>query len=130
MKSLQQGKSKKYPDKHYETRKAAFREAKRDNGIPVSQQPIDVIRPNDKDKWDEYGLDRSKNRALYRFVVFLLGLFGFSEEREIHIREDSDYSYGAVDGRGDQREHFNSGEVQEDNTRLRRHHYFNRRRRK
>ena len=130
MKSSKRSKQKKYPDKHYETRRAAFRAAKRDNGIPVSQQPDEVIKPNDKDKWDEYELDGSKNTALYRFVVFLLGLLGFAEEKEIHIREDKDYSYGAVDGKGNQDEHFNSGEIQSDDTRLRRHHYYKRRRKK
>ena len=124
MRSPKKQKQKRYPDKHHDSRRAAFRAAKRDNGITVSQQPVEVIRPNDKDKWNEYGLDKSKNRALYRFVVFLLGLLGFSEEKEIHIREDSDYSYGAVDGRGDQSKHFNSGEIQEEDIKLRRHHYF------
>lgn len=130
MRSLKKRKQKKYPDKHHDSRRAAFRAAKRDNGIPVSQQPVEVIRPNDEDKWNEYGLDKSKNRALYRFVVLLLGWLGFSEEKEVHIREDSDYSYGAVDRRGDQSEHFNSGEIQEEDTKLRRHHYFKRRKKK
>jgi len=95
-----------------------------DNGIPVSQHPEEVVRPND-DNWGEYTLNRKKNRALYRFIIHLLNFFtGFSDRKEIHIREDTDCSYGAVGGLGDQDEHFNSGEVKEERAKLRRHHYF------
>lgn len=124
MKSSKKKKDKGYEDKYHETRRAAFRAAKRDNRVPVSQQPEEVVRQNDE-KWDEYGLNREKNRALYRFVMYLLNLLtGSSDRKEIHIREDTDYSYGAVGGLGDQDEHFNSGEVNEEREKLRRHHYF------
>lgn len=126
MKFKKRRKEKPYKDKYYETRRAAFRGAKRDNGIPVSREPNEVISPNDKN-WQEYNLDKTRNRRLYRFVIYLLNLItGFSEEKEIHIREDKDFSYGSADGLGDQTEHFNSGEEPD----LKRHHYFKRRNRK
>lgn len=130
MKSHKRNKEKQYEDKYYESRRAAFRAAKRDNNIPVSQQAVEVIRNNDKD-WNEYGLRRDKNRALYRFIVYLLNMLtGFSEKKEVHIREDNDNSYGAIGGVGDQKDHFNSGEVREERSKLKRHHYFNKRNRR
>lgn len=130
MKPSKRNKPKHYQDKYYKTRRAAFRAAKRDNGVPVSQQPMEVIRPNDE-KWDEYGLDRNKNRSLYRFIVYLLNMLtGFSERKEVRIREDADYSYGSDYGVGDQDDHFNSGAVNERRTKLKRHHYFSKRNRK
>ena len=130
MKPSKRNKEKPYEDKYYKTRRAAFRAAKRDNGIPVSRQPQEVIRPNDE-KWVDYNLDREKNRALYRFIVYLLNMLtGFFERREVRIREDTDYSYGAIDGTGDQEDHFNSGEVNAKRTKLKRHHYFSKRNKK
>lgn len=40
-------KDKPFEDKYHATRRAAFRAAKRDNGIPVSQHPDEIIRPTD-----------------------------------------------------------------------------------
>ena len=130
MKPSKRNKPKYYQDKFYKTRRAAFRAAKRDNCVPASQHPKEVIRPNDE-KWDEYGLDRTKNRSLYRFFVYLLNILtGFSELKEVRIREDTDYSYGSDDGVGDQEDHFNSGAVNEHRTKLKRHHYFSKRSKK
>ncbi len=127
MKGSDDRKDKQYEDKYYSTRRAAFRDAKRDNGIPVTQHPNEVIRPDDE-QWHEFGLDETRNRALYRFILYLLNLVtGFFEQREVQIREDKDFYYGRVDKKGDQSEHFNSGEVLGDDTKLRRHHYYTKR---
>ena len=65
--------------KVFETRRAAFREAKRDHGVPVGKQPDEVVKPHTR-IGDEYNLDK-RNRRLYIFR-FILGLFGLGGSRE------------------------------------------------
>ena len=51
-------------DKTYLSRRAAFRGAKRDGNIPMSQHPDESIYPN-SDKGKEYGLDKRNVILLY-----------------------------------------------------------------
>ncbi|MCB9295560.1 MAG: hypothetical protein H6559_20905 [Lewinellaceae bacterium] len=106
--------------KVFVTRRAAFREAKRDHGVPVSKQPYKVVKPNTP-SGDQHKLD-NRNRMLYIFRI-LISLFGFrdTEEREIPIREDKEAFYAKKDK---QMEHFNAGEKDD---KLRKHYYFKKR---
>ena len=87
----------------YPSRRAAFRAAKRDAKIPMSQNPDKVIRPRSLEG-DLYALD-DRNVRLY---IFNLGIGVVAYEH--HIREDEPATYGNEDGAGDQLPHFNSGE--------------------
>lgn len=82
--------------KVFVTRRVAFREAKRDHGVPVSKQPYKVVKPNTP-SGDQHKLD-NRNRMLYIFRI-LISLFGFrdTEEREIPIREDKEAFYAKKD---------------------------------
>ncbi len=95
----------------YPSRRAAFRAAKRDGGIPVSQHPSEVILPN-TDEGVEEGLDE-RNVRLYVFRIYGVGALFF-------IREDKAAFYGT--GEGDQLPHFNSGKPPK---KLKKHHYWN-----
>lgn len=110
----------KHTGKTFETRRAAFREAKRDHGVPVGKQPDEVVRPKTS-MGKKYKLDR-RNRRLYIFRI-LVSLFGFKDvdEEEIYIREDKEVIY--TDGER-QMEHFNAGKG---NPKLKKHYYFKRR---
>ena len=79
------GKKFKREDKYYNSRRAAFRAAKRNSNIPVSSQPVETITPKSK-KWKKSGLD-SRNKRLYIFRIFDF-FNGFFQEKEVHIRED------------------------------------------
>jgi len=108
----------KHTGKTFETRRAAFREAKRDHGVPVGKQPDEVVKP-ETPRGKEFELDR-RNRRLYIFRFFL-GLLGIGKKREdVYIREDKEVFYG--DGKQD--EHFNAGKKVE---KLKKHYYFKRR---
>ena len=48
------GKKFKREDKYYNSRRAAFRAAKRNSNIPVSSQPVETITPKSK-KWKKSG---------------------------------------------------------------------------
>ena len=110
------GKKFKQEDKYYNSRRAAFRAAKRDSNIPVSSQPIETITPKSK-KWKKKGLD-SRNKRLYIFRIFDF-FKGFFQEKEIHIREDKAAIY--TEKKGNQMEHFNAGEPPK---KLKKHYYF------
>ena len=74
--------------KVYPSRRAAFRAAKRDGGILMSQHPEEVIYPG-SDLGGDYGLD-DRNVRLYIFSI-LIGAVAF----EYHLREDKEaYSTG------------------------------------
>ncbi len=92
--------------KVFETRRAAFREAKRDHGAPVGKQPDEVVKPHTR-IGNEYNLDK-RNRRLYIFR-FILGLFGLGSSREeVFIREDKEAFYSDS---GKQGEHFNAEKI-------------------
>lgn len=95
----------------YPSRRAAFRAAKRDGGIPVGQHPQEVVLPN-TDEGTEAGLDE-RNVWLYVFSIHGVGALFF-------IREDKAAFYGTSEG--DQLPHFNSGQTKK---RLKKHHYWN-----
>jgi hypothetical protein len=77
----------KKKEKVFETRRAAFRAAKRDLGLPVTSQPNRIVKPN-TEEWTKRNLDY-RNRRLYIFEL-LLRILGFSRKRELHIREDKE----------------------------------------
>lgn len=103
-------------DSYFDTRRQAFRKAKRDNNIPGTSQPVEVLRPNTP-KGNEANLD-NRNRRLYIFKI-IASLFGISSNKEIHIREDKGVIY--PEDIGNQLDHFNSGEPP---AKLKKHHYF------
>ncbi|MEZ4942254.1 MAG: hypothetical protein R3D58_15355 [Saprospiraceae bacterium] len=107
---------KKYREylKIYPSRRAAFRAAKRDANIPMSQHPEEVIYPQSS-KGREYSLD-DRNVRLY---IFNLGIGAVAIE--YHIREDKEAFYGDEEGKGNQPPHFNSGEPPK---KLGNHHYW------
>ena len=98
--------------KIYPSRKAAFRAAKRDGNIPISQHPEMVVIPN-TDFGDQLGLDE-RNVRLYVFNI-IVGIIAI----EYHIREDREAFYGSSEG--NQGSHFNSGEPP---GKLKKHHYW------
>ena len=98
--------------KIFPSRRAAFRAAKRDAGIPVSSHPQKVVRSQTA-SGKEYGLD-SRNVRLYIFGIFIAGVVV-----EFHIREDKEAFY--PDGKSKQLPHFNSGEPPK---KLKKHHYY------
>ena len=71
----------RYLKNYYGSRREAFRAAKRDNSIPVTQHPDKVVLPFTSDGAN-YNLD-DRNVRLYIFNI-LIGAVGF----EYHIRED------------------------------------------
>lgn len=97
----------------YSSRRAAFRAAKRDNKVPMSEHPTEVIRPNTP-AGDEIPLFADKNVKLYVFNLVVLGI-------AVEIREDKEAFYGSESGRGDQLPHFNSGKAKK---KLKKHHYW------
>ena len=100
----------------YETRKEAFRDAKRQNEIPVSKQPQKEIKPNTVDA-EEYKLD-DRNIRLYVYAS------DTQEEDESHlIREDYPVDYD--DNESNQMQHFNVGKKKD--KKLKQHFYFFRR---
>lgn len=98
--------------KIFPSRRAAFRAAKRDRNIPMSQHPDDVVYPNTS-IGDEYDLD-DRNVRLY---VFNMGLITIA----IHIREDKEAFYVDGDEKSNQSPHFNSGRK---DSKLKDHHYW------
>jgi len=110
---------KRTTDQVFETRRAAFRSAKRDHGVPMGKQPDEVVEPEIY-KGEKYKLDR-RNRKLYIFRI-LISLFGFkgTDEKEIFIREDKKAIYSKTE---QQIEHFNAGEK---SSGLKKHYYFKR----
>jgi len=105
---------KRTTDQVFETRRAAFRAAKRDHGVPMGKQPDEVVEPFTK-RGKELELD-GRNKRLYIFR-FILRYFGIGKSREdIHIREDKEVFY--KDGK--QEKHFNAGEKSK---KLRTHYY-------
>ena len=87
------------------SRRAAFRQAKREGGIPVTIQPTDVVKPK-TEKGDFYKLD-NRNVRLYIFKIPYIGGILL----EYHIREDKEVFY---DNEGYQPKHFNAGVPLED----------------
>lgn len=100
--------------KIYPSRRAAFRAAKRDNGIPVTKNPDEVIIP-ETDLGEAYDLD-DRNVRLYIFDIFVGAVVV-----QYHIREDKEAFYGGIKREGDQGPHFNSGSR---GTKLKKHHYW------
>lgn len=114
---MKKPKKEKDTGKAFETRRAAFREAKRDHGVPVGKQPEKVIHADNKGG-KNLGLD-SRNKRLYIFRI-LLGIFSRKKKREVHIREDKEAFY---DDGGSQDQHFNVGD---NPVKLKKHYYFKR----
>lgn len=85
----------------FETRRQAFRSAKKDNKIPVSEQPDETVKPSTK-RGDEEKLDK-RNKRLF---IFRINKGMFKKEESIHIREDKPVKY--EDGI-EQGKHFNVG---------------------
>ena len=106
--------------KTFETRRAAFRAAKREHGIPMKTHPREVVKPYTEEA-KRHKLD-GRNRRLYIFEIIrsILGLFVVNI---YHVREDKEALY--ADG-GKQAEHFNAGDPEE-NEKLKKHYYFKRR---
>jgi hypothetical protein len=109
-------KEKQPADETYETRRAAFRAAKRDMKIPMGTQPVEVLSPNKKG-WKEARLD-GRNRRLYIFRL-LDFFFNRRRSREIHIREDKGVTY--PNDEGNQLDHFNAGHPP---NKLKRHYFY------
>ena len=104
----------KYKDysRVYPSRRAAFRDAKREGNIPMTMHPQKVLRPFTEDAKDIYLDDRNVRLYVFRLIVCAFVV-------EYHIREDKKAFYGS--GEGDQLDHFNSGESSE---KLKNHHYW------
>jgi len=96
-------------DTYSVTRNQAFKNAKEQNGIPKSQQPDNVIKPNTPEGIN-MGLKES-NVKLYEFTN--------SKGEKIYIREDKPVKY--IDG-GKQSHHFNAGK--KNDRKLKQHHYY------
>ena len=111
--------------KVYPSRRAAFRAAKRDGGIPVCQQPDEVICAGTDIGYD-FGLDH-RNVRLYVFNM-IVGAVAF----EYRIREDKEAFYQDKQDSGHQLPHFNSGQQErpEPKQKLRQHHYYKKKERK
>ena len=86
----------------YPSRRAAFRAAKRDSNIPVTDQPKDVILPF-TNAGDEFDLD-DRNVRLYIFHLLIGGIVV-----QQLIREDKEAFYIGGDEESNQGPHFNSG---------------------
>jgi hypothetical protein len=90
------------------SRKQAFRDAKRENNIPIAQQPIRTTMIPD------HGSNPGK----------MLRQYDFKNNRGEHvsIRQDLPQQYGnAVGGKGNQGHHFNAGPT---GGKLKQHYYF------
>ncbi|GJL61328.1 MAG: hypothetical protein NPIRA03_41850 [Nitrospirales bacterium] len=107
-------KTKNQEDEVYETRKQAFRASKRDNKIPISMQPNEVVKPNTERGNQERLDDRNRRLYIFRLIESLFGEKG----RDIHIREDKEVKY--PENKGNQLDHFNAGEP----PRLKKHYYY------
>lgn len=92
----------------YPSRRAAFRAAKRDAGIPMGRQPRSVVRPRTT-AGGLHGLD-DRNVRLYIFPIFI-GAIAF----EFHIREDR------ADEKLEQPPHFNAGQPPK---KLKKHYFW------
>lgn len=105
--------SKKKISKIYKSRREAFREAKRDNGVSMSMQPTAVIRPNESEKKKKWAVFLDfRNIRMYIFSI---------NDRKVYIREDKAANYNEKNGEGDQPTHFNAGDDPEN---LKQHYYF------
>jgi hypothetical protein len=102
----------------YRSRREAFRAAKRANGIPMSMQPIKVIRPNNYEEWKKYKLD-NRNVVLYIFEIMIDTVLVVTSLR-IFIRQDKAANY-EENGQGDQPPHFNAGQNPDN---LDQHYYY------
>jgi hypothetical protein len=113
--------AKKAYHKIYPSRKAAFRAAKRANGIPMSMQPSEIIRPTEVEKLQKKKLHLDKRNIRLYIFSWVIEKINKIEERKIYIREDKSAEYGEKDGKGDQLPHFNAGE---DPDNLKQHYYY------
>ena len=95
-------------DTNSTTSKDAFRNAKDQNGIPRSQQPDKIIKPNTPEG-NNYRLD-DRNVKIYEFTN--------SKGESVLIRQDKSVNYGD----GYQPEHFNAGLKQD--KKLKQHHNY------
>jgi hypothetical protein len=95
--------------RYFPSRRAAFRAAKRDAGIPMSQHPEKVVRPRTPEGTN-YEID-DRNVRLYVFFIFIGAVF-----IEVHIREDK------PDKRLGQPKHFNAGNPPD---KLKEHYFWN-----
>lgn len=85
------------------TRRAAFRRAKRDAGIPVSKQPDEVRSVPMTDKGGKPILGDDKKPVMTREYVFK-----DNDGKEIVIQDHgAGHTFGAPGGQGDQGPHFN-----------------------
>ncbi len=84
------------------TRSAAFNEAKKANGVPTSQEPVRILKPN-TDAGKAAGLD-NRNVRMYEYIN--------NKGEKVWIREDKAAFY-PEGGVGDQNPHFNSGRAGE-----------------
>jgi hypothetical protein len=101
MKKIDSTKPKSRLSKYFETRRQAFRSAKKDNDIPVGEQPEETIKPFTP-RGEEEKLDK-RNRRLY---IFRKDGGMFNMDERVYIREDAPAKY--EDG-GEQGKHFNVG---------------------
>lgn len=108
-----------FDDKTFDTRRAAFRAAKRDLNIPKNTQPFKVMSPS-QIGWNDNKMDH-RNRRLYIFRIVAF-LFGKRVVNEFHIREDKKVIYSG--NQGNQVDHFNAGKP----PKLKKHSFFKRRR--
>ena len=99
------------------TRRAAYRNAKDQNGIPRNQQIDKTIKPNthEGNKLKQKSLDPSKNVRQDEFTN--------SRGEKISIREVRPVKYNQG-GNGDQGPHFNAGKSCSNH--LKQHHYYDR----
>ncbi len=97
----------------FDSRGAAFNQAKRDLDVPISQQPSRVVKPNTPEG-REVALD-SRNVVLYEFVN--------NQGARVWIREDLAFNYGSPGGAGNQGPHFNTGPAGSQSN-LVNHYYF------
>lgn len=115
-------KKKSGVSKHFETRRQAYNAFKMDYGIPKSEQPSEVIKP-DTPKGQGHKLD-NRNVRLYIFDA-ILNFLGIETRKKTHLREDKEAFY--PQGGGKQSEHFNAGSADEN---LKDHYYFKKKKRK
>ena len=107
--------------KTYETRKQAFKQAKKDRGIPSSEWPSEVVKSGTR-RGNELGLNEKNNR-LYIFRA-IFNFFNRLIRPEVRIRKDHEAYY--EEGHK-QIDHFNVGEIDaDDGEKLRDHYYFKR----
>lgn len=109
-------KTKAGVSKSFDTRKQAMNAFKEDYGIPKSEQPREVVKPQTM-KGRKHKLD-DRNVRLYIFDL-ILNFFGIETRPETHLREDKEAFY--PEERGDQSRHFNAGKP---DGKLKDHYYF------